>query len=89
MLYNLIMIREKSKITSKGQITLPIAIRRRLGLMEGDQVVFDVDDSGVIRLQPDRGESRFEKYRGTGAGDLKSIEDVHRWLRELRGRDEE
>ncbi|WP_337867939.1 AbrB/MazE/SpoVT family DNA-binding domain-containing protein [Meiothermus sp.] len=83
------MIQEKSKITSKGQITLPVAIRRRLGLKEGDQVVFDVDDAGVVKLRPDRGESRFEKYRGSGAGDLKSMDEVHKWLRELRGRDEE
>ncbi len=31
---------ELAKITSKGQITLPVAIRRRLALKEGDKVAF-------------------------------------------------
>jgi AbrB family looped-hinge helix DNA binding protein len=82
------MVQEKSKITSKGQITLPIAIRRQLGLSEGDHVVFDVDETGVVKLRPERGENRFEKYRGVGAGYLKTRLEVEQWLRELRGREE-
>lgn len=81
-------MQEKSKITSKGQITLPIAIRKRLGLREGDHVVFDVDEGGVVKLRPERDENRFGKYRGVGVGELKRKADVDKWLRELRGREE-
>lgn len=31
---------ELAKLTSKGQITLPIAIRRKLGVKDGDKVAF-------------------------------------------------
>ena len=29
---------ELAKLTSKGQITLPIAVRRKLGVKDGDKV---------------------------------------------------
>lgn len=31
----------KATITSKGQITIPVAIREKLGLKPGDQIEFD------------------------------------------------
>ena len=31
---------ELAKITSKGQITIPVSIRKELGLKDGDKVVF-------------------------------------------------
>ncbi|NCC62263.1 MAG: AbrB/MazE/SpoVT family DNA-binding domain-containing protein, partial [Verrucomicrobiae bacterium] len=31
---------ELAKITSKGQITIPVDIRRKLGVKEGDKVLF-------------------------------------------------
>ena len=39
---------EVSRITSKGQITIPKAIRERLNLAEGDKVTFIDDGSGKI-----------------------------------------
>jgi AbrB family looped-hinge helix DNA binding protein len=38
---------EVAKITSKGQITIPIDIRKKLNLKEGDKVVF-IEDGGEI-----------------------------------------
>ena len=38
---------EVAKITSKGQITIPIDIRKKLGVREGDKVIF-LDDGGRI-----------------------------------------
>jgi AbrB family looped-hinge helix DNA binding protein len=38
---------EVAKITTRGQITLPIDIRRKLGVREGDKVVF-IEDRGRI-----------------------------------------
>ena len=34
---------ELAKVTSRGQITLPLAIRRKLDVKEGDKVVFYED----------------------------------------------
>ena len=39
---------EVSRITSKGQITTPKAIRERLRLAEGDKLAFIEEDSGKI-----------------------------------------
>lgn len=38
---------ELAKITSKGQITIPIEIRRKLGVKDGDKVLF-VEEAGRI-----------------------------------------
>jgi AbrB family looped-hinge helix DNA binding protein len=37
---------ELAKLTSKGQ-TVPVAIRKKLNLKEGDKVVFLADDDGI------------------------------------------
>ena len=39
---------EVSRVTSKGQITIPKAIRERLNLEEGDKVAFIEDGTGKI-----------------------------------------
>ena len=40
-----------STLTSKGQITVPKAIRERFGLLEGDILEFVVDESGRILVR--------------------------------------
>lgn len=39
-------------LTSKGQITVPIAIRERLRIRTGDLVDFVVTPSGTVELRP-------------------------------------
>jgi AbrB family looped-hinge helix DNA binding protein len=39
---------EISRISSKGQITIPIDIRKRLNLKEGDKVIFVEEDDRVF-----------------------------------------
>lgn len=41
-----------STLTSKGQVTIPKAIRERLGLSEGDTLEFSVDNKGRIVARP-------------------------------------
>lgn len=41
---------ELAKITSKGQITIPIAIRRMLGVKEGDKVMFVQEGNKVVMM---------------------------------------
>ena len=40
-----------SKITSKGQTTIPIDVRERLGLKEGDQISFIFAKDGSIKIE--------------------------------------
>ncbi len=41
-----------STVTTKGQITIPKAIRERLGLKEGSVLEFVADETGKIFLRP-------------------------------------
>ena len=38
------------RITSKGQVTIPLSIREQAGLVPGLEVEFEVDDAGMVRL---------------------------------------
>lgn len=42
----------QATISSKGQITLPKALREQLHLSTGDRVEFVVDENGSVRLIP-------------------------------------
>jgi len=53
----------KTKVTSKGQVTIPKDVRERLGLRPGDEIEF-VDDRQGFRVQKRVAESPFRKYRG-------------------------
>lgn len=43
-----------STLTSKGQITLPVEVRRHLGVAEGDKILFILDDNGAVRMEVPR-----------------------------------
>lgn len=49
-------------VSSKGQIVLPVSIRRRLGLKEGSQLVVISDDENIL-LKPVK-EPSLEEFRG-------------------------
>jgi antitoxin PrlF len=81
-------MKKQAKVTSKGQITVPRDIRRRLGVRAGDKLEFE-DDGNVVRVTAVRKESVFEKYRGIGTPGIgKGRKAIQKWLRELRGHDE-
>jgi antitoxin PrlF len=39
-----------STITSKGQVTIPAAVRRHLGVGTNDKIAFVLEDDGQVRL---------------------------------------
>jgi antitoxin PrlF len=61
-----------SRMTAKGQITIPKALRERLGLLPGDEVEF-IELEGGLRVQKRVAASPFTRYRG--------------YLRHLKGQD--
>jgi AbrB family looped-hinge helix DNA binding protein len=47
------------RVTQKGQVTIPLAVRRALGITPGTEVRFELDD-GSARLVPDRDQAAAE-----------------------------
>lgn len=78
---------EVAKISSKGQITIPISIRNKLKLKSGDKVVileengrYYFENSAMLAFK--RAEEAFEG-EAEKAG-FESEEDMQNYMRELR-----
>ncbi|MDR3294741.1 MAG: AbrB/MazE/SpoVT family DNA-binding domain-containing protein [Clostridiales Family XIII bacterium] len=41
---------DMARLSSKGQVTIPVDIRRKLGLREGDKVVFAEKSGNIVIL---------------------------------------
>lgn len=68
-------------LTSKGQITIPKAIRELLGLGRGDRLEFRLNDRGKVEIDPVR-ENALDRIQGmlhdlVGDGPALTIEEMH------------
>ena len=70
---------ELAKVTSKGQVTIPIEIRKKLGIKNGDKVLF-VEESGRIYMM----NSSMDALREAQRVGLKNDDDVMAMIKELR-----
>ena len=78
---------QTAKITSKGQITLPLQIRKNLNLNEGDRVAF-IEKDGRYELANSNALA-FEKVRAAFDGEaeklgIKTIDDVVDIIKSMR-----
>ena len=78
---------EIAKITSRGQITIPIDIRKKLGLKEGDKVIFVEDGDKIVFANATK--IAFENIRRAFAGEaerlgIKDEQDVVDLVDEVR-----
>jgi AbrB family looped-hinge helix DNA binding protein len=72
-----------SRISSKGQVTIPQEVRIRLGLRPGDRVEF-VNEGGKTVILPERRQLHsFREYIGAAPG-LHTREAIDSWVREIR-----
>lgn len=76
-----------AKVTSKGQVTIPIDIRKKLGLKNGDKVLF-VEEAGRIYMMNSSMDA-FKEAQMEFAGEadrvgLRDDEDVVNMIKELR-----
>lgn len=75
-------------LSSKGQITVPVAIRKRLGVKAGDRLQFVVEE-GDVRLRPARSdENPFERYIGALSLQRQADGAAVAWVRSMRDEDE-
>lgn len=78
---------EVAKITSKGQITIPIDIRRKLGVKEGDTVLFVEDQGRIVMMNSSMEALRKAQAAFSGEAErlgLESEQDVADMISELR-----
>lgn len=78
---------ELAKLTSKGQVTIPIEIREKLGLQKGDKILF-VEENGRIYVL-NASIQAFRKAQASFAGEaqknnLKNDDDVMNLIQEIR-----
>jgi len=77
-------MKNSSTISSKGQITVPQEVRKRLGLETGDRVEF-VMEAGRTVVRPVRSESNpFEKYIGIAGPFPGGKEGIKAWIDDMR-----
>ncbi len=68
-----------TRITSKGQVTIPLEFRQRFGLLPGQEVEFVEEDGRVVVRR------RVEHAHLDGwFGCLTDIDDVDEFVRDLR-----
>jgi antitoxin PrlF len=73
-----------STISSKGQVTVPLEIRRRLGLETGDRLEFVVEQERTV-IRPARSEKNpFEKYRGILGTFPGGDKEINAWIDDMR-----
>lgn len=75
-------------ISSKGQITVPLEVRNRLGLKEGDRIEFVAQD-GAVLIRPARVVANpFEAWAGRLDIFPGGAEQIRQWIGELRDEDQ-
>jgi AbrB family looped-hinge helix DNA binding protein len=76
----------EAKVTSKGQVTLPLKLRDRLGIEPGDRVVFVEQTDGSFALRVRSG--TLADLRGLLAGKVEPASDkqIKDWIDEARSR---
>jgi antitoxin PrlF len=78
---------ELAKLTSKGQITIPVEIRRKLKLKEGDKVFF-LEEKGKIYFE-NASQAALRKFQGEMSGQaakagFETEDDVVEYIKNLR-----
>lgn len=78
---------ELAKVTSKGQITIPVEIRKKLGIKNGDKILF-IEEAGKIYMINSSMDALHEAQKAfAGEADrlgLKNDDDVMMMIKELR-----
>ena len=82
-----ITVIDVSRVSAKGQITIPVEFRKKFGINEGDKVVFMEKDGMIVIANSNR--MAFEEFQQAMAGEAERAgivneEDVVVLCREVR-----
>ena len=78
---------ELAKITSKGQITIPVYVRKKLGVNEGDKLLFVEEEGRIFIANPTMVALREAQVAFVGEAErvgLKDEDDVVDMIKEIR-----
>lgn len=63
------------RVTAKGQVTIPLRVRRALGIGPGSEVEFELDEHGArLMIDSDRAAEEIARMRGAGKGEMSTEE---------------
>jgi antitoxin PrlF len=63
------------RVTEKGQVTIPLEVRRALGIRAGSEVQFRLEADGArLVIDQDRAANEIDQMRGAGSGELSTDE---------------
>ena len=63
------------RVTQKGQVTIPLPVRRALGIEPGSDVEFELDERGArLLVDSDRAAEEIGRMRGAGDGEMSTEE---------------
>ena len=71
-------------LTTKGQITIPAAVRKAMGVVSGDRIAFVRTGSGQYEILPAKESVRSLKGFAAKAGHRLSIEEMNRIVAQRR-----
>lgn len=78
-------------LTSKGQITLPKAVRERLGVQKGDRLVFKFAESGTLQVEAETKKRPLQGFIGLlshlAPSKPVTVEEMNEAIRERMRRD--
>jgi antitoxin PrlF len=77
-----------STISSKGQVTVPQEIRKRLGLTPGDRIEFVMEKDRTVIRPARSGENPFQKYFGILGRFPGGEEGIKVWIDDMRSDDD-
>jgi len=77
------------KLNPKGQATIPLEVRRVLGVESECRELKLVASEDGFRLLPHKPPLPIQKYIGYCAGELAEVSDAVSFVREMRGRESE
>lgn len=81
---------ELAKVTSKGQITIPVEIRRKLGVKTGDKILFVEDGDKVVIINATLAALKEAQRQFVGEAErtgLRNEDDVMELIKEMRRED--
>lgn len=63
------------RVTQKGQVTIPLPVRRALGIGPGSDVEFELDEHGArLLVDSDLAAEEISRMRGAGEGEMSTEE---------------